>query len=99
MKYLLVSLALLITAPAMASQALLQKNNCTACHAVDKKIVGPAFKDIAAKYANQPEAASKLSQKIKSGGAGTWGTMPMPANPQVSDADLKAMVEFILKQR
>lgn len=98
MKYLLFSV-LLVSAPVMADQALLQKNNCVACHSVDKKLVGPSFKDIASKYSNQSDAVAKLSAKIKSGGAGVWGNIPMPANPQVSDADAKKMVEFILKQK
>lgn len=99
MKKYVLALVLSVAAPAWASLPLLQKNSCTLCHAVDKKVVGPAFKDIASKYAGQPDAISRLSLKVKAGGAGAWGTVPMPANPQVSDDDLKKMIEFILKQK
>lgn len=95
----LVAFALLASTPVWASQALLQKNNCTACHAVDKKLVGPAFKDVANKYAGQADAVTRLSLKVKAGGSGVWGAIPMPPNPQVSDDDLKKMIEFILKQK
>jgi cytochrome c len=71
------------------------KYNCQACHAVDKKLVGPAYKDIAAKYAGDTAALAKLEQKVKSGGSGVWGAIPMPPN-NVPDADLKTLVEWIL---
>ena len=73
--------------PAMAQADLAQKKNCMACHAVDKKVVGPAYKDVAAKYAGQKDAVDKLAQKVMKGGAGVWGAVPMPANPQVTDAE------------
>jgi cytochrome c len=82
--------------PAMASPELAQKKNCMACHAVDKKLVGPAYKDVAAKYAGQKDAADKLSQKIQKGGVGVWGQIPMPANPQVSDAEAKQLANWVL---
>jgi len=75
--------------------ALAAKYNCTACHAADKKVVGPAYKDIAAKYAGDSSATAKLEQKIKNGGSGVWGAIPMPPN-NVPDADLKALVAWIL---
>ncbi|HSN80919.1 MAG TPA: c-type cytochrome [Rhodoferax sp.] len=91
--------ALLATAvvalPALADQALAQKKNCMACHAVEKKLVGPAYKDVAKKYAGQ-DVAAKLATKIKQGGSGVWGAIPMPANPQVSDAEAKQLVTWVL---
>jgi cytochrome c551/c552 len=71
------------------------KYGCTACHAVDKKVVGPAFKDVAAKYRGK-DVAAQLAQKVKDGGAGVWGQVPMPPNPQVPDPDLQALIKWIL---
>lgn len=84
---------------ALASDALAAKNSCTACHAKDRKVVGPAFKDIAAKYAGDAGAEDKLIAKVKKGGSGVWGSIPMPPNPQVSDSDAKALVGWILKMK
>jgi cytochrome c len=75
--------------------ALAAKYNCTACHAADKKLVGPSYKEVAAKYAGDAGAAAKLQQKVKNGGSGVWGAIPMPPN-NVPDADLKALVDWIL---
>ena len=86
----------LVAAPAFANPELAQKKNCLACHAVDKKVLGPAFKDVAAKYAGQKDAVDKLSQKVLKGGAGVWGPVPMPANTQVSEAEAKQLVQWIL---
>jgi len=102
MKTLTAALALaagaaFVAAPASASEALLKKNNCTACHAIDKKLVGPAYKDVAKKYAGDAGAAKMLAEKVKKGGKGTWGQVPMPPNPQVSDADINAMITYILQ--
>jgi cytochrome c len=102
MKSLTAALALaaattLVAAPAGASEALLKKYNCTACHAIDKKLVGPAYKDVAKKYAGDAGAEQMLFEKVKKGGKGTWGQVPMPPNPQVPDADLHAMIKFILQ--
>ncbi len=80
------------------AQALAQKNGCMACHAVDKKIVGPSYKDVAAKYKDDPKAVEFLSGKVKNGGSGVWGQVPMPANAALSDDDSKNLVEWILKQ-
>ena len=81
---------------AAAMPAVAKKNNCTACHAVDKKVVGPAWKDVAAKYKGDAAAwDGKLATKIKKGGSGNWGKMPMPANPKVSDADMAEILAFI----
>jgi cytochrome c len=85
------------TSDATATQ-LLAKYNCQACHTVDKKLVGPAYKDVAAKYAGDATAPAKLEQKIKNGGSGVWGAIPMPPN-NVPDADLKALVEWILARK
>jgi cytochrome c len=74
---------------------LANKYNCQACHAVDKKLVGPSFKDVAKKYAGDKSAPEKLELKIKNGGSGVWGAIPMPPN-NVPDADLKTLVEWVL---
>lgn len=98
MKQTLIAIALSAAAiaPAMADQALAQSKNCMACHSVDKKLVGPSFKDVAAKYAGQKDAADKLAAKIIKGGSGVWGPIPMPANPQVNDADAKKLTTWLL---
>jgi cytochrome c len=85
--------------PAFAQADLAQKKNCLACHAVDKKVVGPAYKEVAAKYAGQKDAVEKLTQKVMKGGVGVWGQIPMPANPQVSEAEAKQLVTWILGQK
>lgn len=81
---------------AWANPELAQKKNCLACHAVDAKRVGPAYKDIATKYADNKDAVAVLSAKVIKGGAGSWGVVPMPANPQVSEAEAKTLVQWIL---
>jgi len=81
---------------AFASEALAKKYNCLACHTVDKKIIGPAYKDVAAKYKGDPGAEARLISKIKKGGAGVWGQIPMPPNSTVPDADVKALVKWVL---
>jgi cytochrome c len=86
------------SAGAADATPLLAKYNCTACHTVDKKLVGPAYKEVAAKYAGDSGAAAKLEQKVKNGGTGVWGQIPMPPN-NVPDADLKTVVEWILAQK
>jgi cytochrome c len=91
--------AALATPQAHANQALATAKNCMSCHTVDKKLIGPAFKDIAAKYATDKTAAAKLVTKVMQGGAGVWGTMPMPANPQVSEAEAKQLVTWVLAQK
>jgi cytochrome c len=88
-----------ITLPALADQALATSKNCMACHAIDKKLVGPAYKDVAAKYAGDKSAADKLAAKVMKGGVGTWGQIPMPANPQVSEAEAKKLVAWVLSQK
>src|SRR5438552_3756836 len=81
---------------AQSAEDLIKKNGCAACHANDKKIVGPAYVDVAAKYKGDASAPAKLMEKIKKGGQGVWGPVPMPPNPTVSDADLKTMITYIL---
>ena len=101
MKRIFVALATLATAfavstPALADMALATSKNCMACHAVDKKLVGPSYKDIATKYAGQADAVDKLAGKVLKGGSGAWGPVPMPANAQINDADAKKLVTWIL---
>ncbi|MEK9801803.1 MAG: c-type cytochrome [Curvibacter sp.] len=86
-----------VSTPALADQALATSKNCMACHAVDKKLVGPSFKDIAKKY--DKSAADKLAEKIIKGGSGAWGPVPMPANPQVSADESKKLVAWIMAQK
>ena len=85
-------------APASAQSAddLLKKHACLSCHAVDKKLVGPSYKDVAAKYRGQKDAEKILAEKIKKGGQGVWGPIPMPPNASVPDGDLNAMVKYVL---
>jgi cytochrome c len=82
--------------PAFANAELAQKKNCMACHSVDKKVIGPAFKDVSAKYAGQKDAGDALAGKILKGGAGAWGQVPMPANPQVNEAEAKQLAAWVL---
>lgn len=101
MKRTLIALAVTLSAaaPAMADLALATSKNCMACHAVDKKLVGPSFKDVSAKYAGQKDAVDKLAGKIVKGGAGVWGPVPMPANAQVSDVEAKKLAAWVLTQK
>ncbi len=79
--------------------ALAQAKNCLGCHAVERKVVGPAFKDVAAKYAGDTGAAAHLAAKIRRGGSGVWGAVPMPANEQVSEEEAKQLAEWVLEQK
>jgi cytochrome c len=92
------SLALmaLSTLPAWADPALAQAKNCMACHALDRKVVGPAYKDVAAKYKGDKSAVDKLALKILKGGAGVWGPVPMPANAQVNEAEAQKLAAWVL---
>ena len=96
--FLLVCLAAgaLVSNTASANADLAKAKNCMACHAVGNKVVGPAFKDVAAKYAGQKDAEDKLVQKVLKGSSGVWGAVPMPANAQVSDAEAHTLVKWIL---
>ena len=98
MKYRMLALAAaaLVAGPAFADGAdLAKKKNCMACHALDKKLVGPAYKDVAAKYADQKDAVDKLSHKIIKGGTGVWGQIPMPPNP-VTEAEAKELATWVM---
>jgi cytochrome c len=79
-----------------SAEAMMKKSGCAACHAIDKKIVGPAYLDVAAKYKGDKDALAKLSDKVKKGGVDVWGQVPMPPNVQVSDDDIKDLVGWIL---
>ncbi len=95
----LVALSAACISPAFANAELATKKNCLACHAVDKKLVGPAYKEVAAKYKGDAGAAAKLADKIQKGGVGVWGQLPMPANPQVSPDEAKTLVAWVLSQK
>jgi cytochrome c len=82
--------------PALANEELAKKNACTACHAIDKKVVGPSFKEVAAKYRGDAKAEALLNAKVKNGGVGTWGQVPMPPNSTVKDADIATLVKWVL---
>jgi len=92
-------LAAAASAPATANEELAKKYACFACHTTDKKMVGPAYKEVAAKYRGDKDAAAKLAQKVKNGGQGVWGNVPMPPNSTVPDADVNALVKWILSQK
>ena len=85
--------------PAYAQEELAKKHACLACHAIDKKLVGPSYKDVAAKYRGDAGAEAKLVDKVKKGSQGTWGQVPMPPNSSVPDADVRALVKWILSQK
>lgn len=91
-----VTLALVAASPAMADPALAAKKACMACHGIDNKIVGPAFKDVAKKYKGQKGIEAKLAEKVMKGGKGAWGEVAMPANPQVSPEEAKKLVAWIM---
>jgi cytochrome c len=100
MKKILLALLVISAAPvAFASPELAKARNCMACHAVATKMVGPSFKDIAAKYASDKDAEDKLVVKVQKGSTGAWGPVPMPANPQVNEADAHTLVKWILTQK
>jgi len=86
-------------ANAAGETELATKSGCLACHAVDHKVIGPAYKDVAAKYKGDAGAAAKLYAKVKAGGGGVWGPIPMPPNAQVSDKDIKTLVDWVLTQK
>lgn len=90
------ALMALASTAALANADLAKKNNCLACHAVDKKIVGPAYQDVAKKYAGQADAEATVMKNIKAGGSGKWGPIPMPPQTQLSDADAKALAAWVL---
>lgn len=93
---ILMTSAVVVSAPAFANKELAQKNACLACHAVDKKLVGPSYQDVAKKYGGQNDAEAMLAASIKKGGSGKWGPVPMPAQAALSDADAKALAGWVL---
>lgn len=93
---IVLAMAVSVAAPAMADEALAKSKNCMSCHAIDKKLVGPAYKEVAKKYAGQKDAAATLVTHIMKGSKGVWGPVPMPANPQVNDAEAKKLVDWVL---
>lgn len=102
-----ITVSLLIAGNAIAADApattamppLAEKHSCTSCHAIDERVVGPAWRDVAKKYREDPNAAEKLQSKVSNGGRGVWGTMPMPANDpgKTKQEDIRALIRFILK--
>jgi cytochrome c len=103
MRNLLITSALLaglaaVSQSVVASEELAKKYNCLACHKVDAQLVGPSFQDVAAKYKDDASAAATLAAKVKEGGSGVWGQIPMPPNPSVSDEDMAAMISWVLAQ-
>jgi cytochrome c len=86
----------LASGAALANADLAKAKNCLACHASDKKVVGPSYKDVAAKYASDKDAVNKLAKKIREGGVGVWGQVPMPANPQVSEAEARTLAAWVM---
>ena len=99
MKYIAIGLAtacLVLAGTAQANEKLLQASGCTACHSVDKKLVGPGYKDVAAKYRGNKGAEAELIKKVKAGSKGVWGDIPMPPNAHVKDEDIKTLVRWVL---
>lgn len=92
----LIAAGVMVSAPAMANLDLAKKSNCMSCHQVDKKMVGPSYQDVAKKYAGQADAQKKLVEKVKKGGKGVWGEIPMPPNAAVKDADIETLVKWVL---
>ena len=93
---LCLALGMFASHAAFANADLAKAKNCMACHSVNNKVVGPAFKDVAAKYAGQKGVEDKLVQKVMKGGSGVWGTVPMPANTQVNEAEARTLVKWVL---
>ena len=90
--------AVLAVPTVQADEALAKKYGCMACHQLDKKVVGPAYKEVAKKYKDQGDAAAKLADKVKKGGSGAWGPVAMPPHPQVPDADMHKIIKWVLAQ-
>ncbi|HVJ12016.1 MAG TPA: c-type cytochrome [Burkholderiales bacterium] len=99
MKHAVLVVGLIAAFPALANEELAKKHACFACHTVDKKLVGPSYKDVAAKYRSDKDAVAKLAQKVKNGSQGVWGTIPMPPNSAVPEADINALVKWVLSQK
>ena len=99
LKAFVLAAASLMACSSFANEALARKNDCLGCHAVAVKLVGPAFKEVAAKYEGQSDAAEQLTQSIRNGSVGKWGDLPMPAHPKLSAADAKKLAEWVLKAK
>ena len=99
LKALVLAAASLMACNSFASEALARKNDCLGCHAVAVKLVGPAFKEVAAKYEGQSDAAERLTESIRNGSVGKWGDLPMPAHPKLSAVDAKKLAEWVLKAK
>ena len=103
MKRVLLACAIAIAAAfagaATANEKLAQTSGCTTCHAMDRKMIGPSYKEVAEKYRSDKQAETKLFQKVKAGGKGVWGEMPMPPNPHLKDDDIKTLVRWVLTQK
>jgi cytochrome c len=97
--FLIMAALTALSAPALADEALAKSKNCMACHAIDKKLVGPSYKDVAKKYGADAKAVDALAAKIVKGGSGVWGAIPMPANPQVSAAEAKQLAAWVLSHK
>jgi len=95
---LLAAASALLSLPAMADLALATAKNCMSCHNIERKVVGPAYKDVAAKYRGDQTAPQRLAAKIREGGGGVWGVVKMPSNPQVSEAEAKQLAAWVLSQ-
>jgi cytochrome c len=98
LKLLIASSCAIASLPAMADVALAQAKNCMACHSIERKIVGPAYKEVAAKYRGDKTASVRLVTKVIEGGGGVWGIVKMPSNPQISEAEAKKLVAWVLSQ-
>ena len=97
--FVLAALSLGAAAPSLADLALAASKNCMSCHAVERKVLGPSFKDVALRYKDDKDAAAMLASKIMKGGKGVWGPVPMPANNQVSEADAKKLAAWVLSTK
>lgn len=97
-KLLLAAACLLTALPALADLALATEKNCMSCHNIDKKVVGPSYKEVAAKYRGDKSAPARLATKVMEGGGGVWGVVKMPSNPQVNEAEAKKLVAWVLSQ-
>jgi cytochrome c len=93
------ALLLAYLGPVAANEALARKNDCMGCHAVASQVVGPAYKDVAAKYKGDPEAVAKLMKSIREGSSGNWGAMAMPPHPKLSEADLRKLATWVLSSK
>ena len=99
MRHAVLVVGLIAAFPALANEELAKKHACFACHSTDKKLVGPSYKDVSAKYRADKGAEAKLFDKVKKGGTGVWGQVPMPPNAAVPDADIRTLVKWILSQK